>query len=88
VDIEAYRQRVREDLESVVLTFNISYAKWVKETGCKANFGWRYTSGGEKALAIESITLPVYSNEDAKAEQASVAEEILSKSPTQTVSKS
>lgn len=87
-NLEYFKEVTKRDLQRLVDSFNEVYTKWSKETGCKANFGWRYTSAGDKILSIERIDLPVYSNEESMADQALAAEEILSKAATESISKS
>lgn len=86
--IDEYKKVVREHLQQVVDKFNSYYDEWQTQSRCNANFRWGYRRDGRAFLTIDRINLDVYTDEEAKAEQAALAEDLLSKAPVETIVKS
>lgn len=55
------REQASADLLQLVQQFNTAYQIWMNETGCVANFGWKYGSDQSiKTMELMSIDAIVY----------------------------
>jgi len=55
------KKSISDDLKKIVDEFNSKFQGWMKETGCRANFGWKYGDHDAlKQLEVQSIDLIVY----------------------------
>jgi hypothetical protein len=55
------RVRASNELIEIVRQFNSAYGVWMTETGCVANFGWKYGSDQSiKTMEVQSIDAIVY----------------------------
>ena len=51
---------ISKGLEGIVARFNMEFNSWMANTGCRANFEWRYDGQEIKQLAIKDIDAMIY----------------------------
>jgi len=55
------KKATSDQLKEIVQEFNDKFKVWMDETGCRANFGWKYGDHDSiKTMQIQSIDLIVY----------------------------
>ena len=58
---DADKNLISGSLEVLIRNFNIEFARWQENTGCRANFGWDYGDKDlPKKLVIKDIDAMIY----------------------------